>query len=99
MDEHPDFTRIAPVPFSVVCFRWQPSGARLDAETQDAVNAELLEAVNRTGEIFISHSRIDGRYILRVAIGHERTTIDHVARAWALLTEHAGRIGEARGLR
>jgi aromatic-L-amino-acid decarboxylase len=45
--------------------------------------------VNRSGEIFISHTRLDGRYVLRLAIGHESTTEDDVRRAWEVLREQA----------
>jgi aromatic-L-amino-acid decarboxylase len=92
VDAHPDFTRAAPAPFSVVCFRWEPSDLDLDAATLDALNADLLERVNATGEIFISHTKLHDRYVLRVAIGHERTTLEHVDRAWSLLREQAQRI-------
>jgi aromatic-L-amino-acid decarboxylase len=50
----------------------------------------MLDAVNATGEVFLSHTRLRGQFVLRLAIGHLRTTETHVARAWALLTAHAG---------
>ena len=85
VDESPDFERLAPVPFSVVCFR---ARAR-QSDDADRLNERILEAVNRTGEIFISHTRLDGRYVLRLAIGNLHTTESHVMRAWTLLQEHA----------
>ena len=85
VDESPDFERLAPVPFSVVCFR---ARAR-QSEDADRLNERILEAVNGTGEIFISHTRLDGRYVLRLAIGNLHTTESHVMRAWTLLQEHA----------
>ena len=66
--------------FSVVCFRRDGS---------DDENEALLERVNATGEIFISHTRLDGRYVLRLAIGNARTTEADVARAWEVLRECA----------
>ena len=68
----------APRPLSVVCFRRDGS---------DELNEALLERVNATGEIFISHTRLDGRYVLRLAIGNARTTEDDVRRAWEVLRE------------
>ena len=56
-------------------------------------NARLLEAVNRTGEVFLSHTKLDGRFSLRLAIGHIRTTERHVARAWELLQSQAHLLG------
>ncbi|MGE3707514.1 MAG: aspartate aminotransferase family protein [Vicinamibacterales bacterium] len=89
VDADDRFVRVAPAPFSVVCFRWEPRVLTLSADRIDALNAELLDRVNRTGEVFLSHTTLEGRFVLRLAVGHERTTIDHVARAWTLLREQA----------
>ncbi|MBI4484502.1 MAG: aminotransferase class I/II-fold pyridoxal phosphate-dependent enzyme, partial [Acidobacteria bacterium] len=92
VDAHPDFERMAPVPFSVVCFRWNPSTAldeRLTPEELDTANERLIDTVNRTGEVFLSHTRLNGRVALRMAIGHLNTTEEHVRLAWDLLVKHA----------
>ena len=93
VDAHPDFERLAPVPFSVVCFRWRPAGAERPDTELDAANLGLLDAVNATGEVFLSHTRLRGVIALRVAIGHIDTKELHVRRAWELLQEHARKIG------
>ncbi len=108
VDDDPGFERVAPVPFSVVCFRARPSrldGAALDAAALDAApldaaaldaaaieaaaidafNEQLLERVNASGEVFLSHTRVGDQLVLRLAVGHLRTTETHVAQAWALL--------------
>jgi aromatic-L-amino-acid decarboxylase len=72
---------VAPRPFSVVCFRLRDS---------DEENERLLERVNATGEIFISHTRLADRYVLRLAIGSFRTTEDDVRLAWDVLRREAG---------
>jgi len=77
VDADARFERVAPVPFSVVCFRLR--GA-------DALSEQLMERVNASGEIYLSHTRLDGRFVIRLAIGHYRTTEQHVARAWELLS-------------
>ena len=94
VDASDDFERLAPVPLSVVCFRARPrdlpeSGAGRGEEGSERLNAQVLEAVNASGEVFLSHTRIDGRFALRLAVGHIRTTQGHVERAWALLREAA----------
>jgi len=89
IDEHPDFERMAPVPFSVVCFRWNPADSSLTETELDARNEALVERVNRTGEIFFSHTRLRGRLALRIAIGHIRTEESHVRHAWDLLIREA----------
>jgi aromatic-L-amino-acid/L-tryptophan decarboxylase len=92
VDAHPAFERVAPVPFSVVCFRARPHG--VDEGQLDALNEHLLTDVNASGEVFLSHTRLNGRLALRLAIGNLRTTEDHVSRAWELLQQalshHAG---------
>jgi aromatic-L-amino-acid decarboxylase len=91
VDEDPDWERLASVPFSTVCFRWNPggSGAAIAGDELDARNAAIMDAVNRGGEIFLSHTRLDGRFTIRIAIGNLRTEERHVARAWELLREAA----------
>lgn len=89
VDKNPDFERMAPVPFSVVCFRFRPAGRPFSEAELESLNARLLDNVNRTGEVFLSHTKLDGRFALRLAVGHIRTTERHVARAWELLQQHA----------
>jgi aromatic-L-amino-acid decarboxylase len=89
IDDAPGWERLAPVPFSTVCFRHVPVGlaGRRDAadEAIDAHNAAIMDAVNRTGEVFLSHTKLDGRFTIRLAIGSLRTELRHVERAWRLL--------------
>ena len=95
VDATPDWERLAPVPFSTVCFRHVPLGWAADgpdAEARlDAHNAAVMDAVNRTGEVFLSHTRLDGRFAIRLAVGNIRTEDRHVARAWELLRREADR--------
>ena len=74
--DEPGWELCAPRHFSLVCFRRDGS---------DEENAAILERVNASGEIFISHTRLDGRYVLRLAIGSERTTEADVRRAWDVI--------------
>jgi aromatic-L-amino-acid decarboxylase len=76
VDADPDWELVAPQRFSLVVFRRNGS---------DEENAALLERVNRSGEMFISHTRLNGRYVLRLAVGNARTTEDDVRRAWDVL--------------
>jgi aromatic-L-amino-acid decarboxylase len=88
VDDDPDWERLAPVPFSTVCFRWHPAGGATEEEL-DTRNAAIMEAVNRSGEAFLSHTRLDGRFTIRVAVGNLRTEPHHLERTWALLREAA----------
>ncbi|MGH3092017.1 MAG: pyridoxal phosphate-dependent decarboxylase family protein, partial [Gaiellaceae bacterium] len=76
LDETPVWEIVAPYPFSVVCFR---------REGSDEENEALLERANASGEVFLSHTRLEGRYVLRLAVGNMRTTEADVRRAWELL--------------
>jgi aromatic-L-amino-acid/L-tryptophan decarboxylase len=91
VDRDSQFERLAPVPFSVVCFR-AIGPSEWSAEAIDALNARLVDAVNGTGEIFVSHTRLNDRYTIRLAIGNLHTTEAHVARAWELFQAHAQRL-------
>ena len=86
-----DFEVSAPHPLSVVCFRFHPANAD-GKERLESLNARLLDAVNATGEMFISHTKIDGKYVLRMAIGNVRTTRADVLAAWNLLTTEAKKL-------
>ncbi len=76
-------------PLSVVCFRYVPDPA-LDPPAVDALNLAIMDAVNATGEAFLSSTRLHGRLVLRIAIGNERTTRDDVRAVWELLARAAG---------
>jgi aromatic-L-amino-acid/L-tryptophan decarboxylase len=80
VDANPAWERVAPVPFSVVCFRFKGS---------DADNQAILEAVNKSGDVFLSHTALNGRIVLRLAVGNIRTEERHLRRAWELLTTAA----------
>jgi aromatic-L-amino-acid decarboxylase len=81
--ETPDWEIVAPVPFSTVCFRFAPEG--LDDVSIDQLNTQIIERVNVTGEVFLAGTKLRGREIIRLAVGHIRTTESHVSRAWELL--------------
>jgi aromatic-L-amino-acid decarboxylase len=76
---------VAPVPLSVVCFRYAPAG--VSPEAADALNMSILDGVNRSGRVYLSHTKLGGRVVLRLAIGNVRTEECHVAEAWKLLRE------------
>ena len=77
----------APVPFSVVCLRCAPPG--MSGEACDALNERILRSVNATGRAYLSHTRLRGRYVIRVAIGNLRTDRARVEEAWQLLRNAA----------
>jgi aromatic-L-amino-acid decarboxylase len=80
VDADPEWELVAPQRFSLVAFRRTGS---------DEDNEALLERVNRNGEMFVSHTRLGGRYVLRLAIGNAGTSEADVRRAWEILREEA----------
>ena len=78
LEKIPGIAIAAPVPFSVVAFRYSPPG--LSPEEADAANRRILEAVNADGRSFVSHTAIGGRIVLRAAIGNARTEWRHLER-------------------
>jgi aromatic-L-amino-acid decarboxylase len=81
--DEPGWELCAPRPFSLVCFRLAAS---------DETNEALLERVNASGEVFLSHTRLDGRYVLRLVVGNAWTTEDDVRLAWDVLRREAGQL-------
>ncbi|GAC1572892.1 MAG: pyridoxal-dependent decarboxylase [Candidatus Elarobacter sp.] len=80
----PGWEILAPHPLSVVCFRYAPDPCANPARI-DANNTAIMDAVNATGEVYLSATRLHGNVALRIAIGNDRTTREDVARAWTLL--------------
>ena len=76
VDEDPRFERVAPVPFSVVCFRYKGT---------DQENQAIQERVNESGRVFISGTVLNGRFVLRVAIGNLGTSWRDIEELWALI--------------
>ena len=91
VDQSDDFERLAPVPFSVVCFRAHPQTVSNEADL-DALNQRLMDEVNRRGKVYLSHTKLTGKLTLRLAIGNIRTTREHVKLAWDELNEGLARI-------
>jgi aromatic-L-amino-acid decarboxylase len=76
IESDPRFELAAPVPFSVVCFRYKGT---------DDENRALLDRVNSAGDVFISGTVLNGKFTLHLAVGNQATTAAHVERAWELI--------------
>jgi aromatic-L-amino-acid decarboxylase len=83
------FEVCAPVPFSTVCFRATPPGS---PESQDAFNERLLAAVNAVGPVFLVQTKLNGRFVIRLAIGNARTKQEHVRGAWDIIRTKAAEL-------
>ena len=78
--EHPSFELAAPHPFSLVCFRYKGS---------DEQNRELMDRVNASGIAFLSHTVLNGRFVIRLAIGNVRVTREDIQRVWDCIQAQA----------
>ena len=78
-----DFELAAPVPLNLVCFRHKAG---------DDVNQQLLDRLNASGKLYMTHTKLDGRHTLRLCVGQTRTEEEHVRQAWELI------VGTAKGL-
>ena len=84
----PDFELLAPVTLAAVCFRYRPPGVR-DPEKLNALNASLLDALNRTGKIYLTHTKLRGAYALRLVTSQTNVDQRHVDSAWDLIAATA----------
>jgi aromatic-L-amino-acid decarboxylase len=94
VDDTPGWERVAPVPFSTVVFRYVGvvDGGELTGEEEDRINQSIMDDVNDSGEFFLSHTVLNGRFCLRIAIGNLRTRWEHLERCWELLKEAAATV-------
>jgi aromatic-L-amino-acid decarboxylase len=86
LEQHPDFEVLAPVPLNTICFRYNPPG--FPASELNHLNQRILERINQEGAIFITHTVLRGRYVLRMVIGQTEVTMPDVEKAWEILQKH-----------
>jgi aromatic-L-amino-acid decarboxylase len=89
VEKDTDWVLAAPQAFSVVCFRHAP--ATFGPKEADDANQRILDRVNASGRAYLSHTKLNGRFVLRLAIGNLGTERRHVAEAWRLLKDAATR--------
>lgn len=84
-----DYELLAPAPLNLVCFRHNHG---------DSFNKELLDQLNQSGRLYLTHTSLNGQYALRFCVGQTHTTASHVKGAWQLIQEMAGRLEQTRGI-
>ena len=95
VSESPNFELMASTPFSTVCFRAHPKG--LDDEAKlEALNERIMNNINAVGRFFLSHTKLHGKFTIRIAIGNIRTTEQDVRDLWGSIQAELARIHEAQ---
>ncbi len=86
IESHPDFEKMAPTPFSVVCFRAHPKNIN-DEDELNAFNDKLLDEINKTGKLFLSNTKLNGKFVIRIAVSSIRTMEKNVKDAQHLIEQ------------
>ena len=89
------FRLMAPVPLNTVCFRYQPSG--MTDDKADRFNERLNHRLNDSGSIYLTHTKIRGRYTFRMVTAQTNVTERHVIRAWELIKRTASELAAESG--
>lgn len=83
----PDFELLAPVTLNTVCFRYKPSGAN---ETElNILNEKLNHTLNDSGKMYLTHTKINGKYTLRMVTAQTNVTMKHVMNSWEFILDTA----------
>jgi aromatic-L-amino-acid decarboxylase len=93
IDMHVLFERMAPVPFSTICFRAHPPDIK-DEKILEELNIELMNNVNQTGKVFLSHTKLNNRFVIRMTIGSIRSSETYVKNAWQIIQDTLEKILE-----
>ncbi|MDX2246540.1 MAG: pyridoxal-dependent decarboxylase [Bacteroidia bacterium] len=88
IEKTPDFELFLPPPLNLVCFRFCPEGYGSEEEINE-LNARIVNQLNASGDIYLTHTKINGKYLLRLSIGQTTMTEEHVSRAWELIRKTA----------
>ncbi|UCG00747.1 MAG: aminotransferase class V-fold PLP-dependent enzyme [Candidatus Heimdallarchaeota archaeon] len=91
IEKSPDFELLAPVPLNTLCFRYHPTTLNNEEEL-NRVNEELIHRLNETGKLYMTHTKLDGKYTLRFVTGQTYTQKKHVDKAWLLIQEEAQKL-------
>ena len=86
VEESTNFEMLAPVPFALVCFRACPEGVA----DLDALNEKIMNDINASGDAYLSHTKLDGKFVLRLSVGSIRVEEKHLVKVWELLQKSLG---------
>ncbi len=91
IEKENDFEIMAPTPFSTVCFRFNPGN--LSEDKLNKMNEELLEKINQSDKLFLSHTKLNGKFVIRLTIGSIRHERKHIVDSWVLIKNITKKLG------
>lgn len=87
ISQNPNFEILAPAPLNLICFRYKPEGKT--EEELNQINEKLLQSINATGKAYLSHTKLNGKYTLRIVVGQTYILQKHLENTWELIQEKA----------
>jgi len=84
VENEPGFELLAPAPLATVCFRLKPAD-QTDESTINGLNERLLSKINESGKVFLTHTKLDGKYTIRFVVGQTNTEFRHIEFAWEII--------------
>lgn len=91
IDESDDFQLLAPVPFATLCFQFNPPQIN-DIDELNELNRQLMETLNDSGKLYLTHTKLNGIFTLRLVVGQTNQEQRHIKDAWARIKETARNI-------
>jgi aromatic-L-amino-acid decarboxylase len=96
VEKDPGFELLAPVEINTICFRFRPRDHGLEEKELEELNRRIMDSINAEGKIYITHTRLGGRFTLRVSIGQTYTRGRHVENAWRIIRRTAATVMDER---
>ena len=93
IEEHKEFELLAPVPLNTICFRFHPPYIS-DEQKLDELNEKLLNQIQESGKVFLTHTKLEDRYTIRIVLGNTNLEHHHVEKAWQFIQDRAGNLIE-----
>lgn len=90
VDQSKNWEMMAPVPFALVCFRAKRDG--LSDEELNTLNERIMNDINASGEAYLSHTKLNGKFTLRLSVGSIRVEERHIEKVWKLLNDQLNRV-------
>ena len=84
IDRSENFERLAPTPLSTICFRAVPR-ENMSLDELNEFNKNLMDEINNSGKLFLSHTKLDDKFTIRLTISGIRTTERHINQAWEII--------------